>query len=123
MATATATKPTVVPTPEATPEPVKRVSHYRPQTLAFRWHESITDRPDLVAMVTQWAEKQGHLVVIKDLKRSDNVTGQSIRIGGSVREGAQLMTKETRDLIKAAGFTPDQLAEIVAAAAAKAQAS
>lgn len=121
MATDTKTRPVVVsPAADSNGEAKARVSHFRAQSLVVRWHEGITDRLDLVPLLTSWAEKNGHMVQVRDLTRGDKVTGQSVRIGGTVREGAQLMTKATRDLIKAAGFTPDQIAEIIAQAAAKA---
>jgi hypothetical protein len=90
----------------------KRVSHFNAQTISVRWHEDITERLDLVPTLVKWAESKGHLVTVNDTAR-----GQSIRIGGSLRPGAGLMTKATRDLIREAGFTPEQLAEIIANAA------
>ena len=90
----------------------KRVSHFNAQTISVRWHEDITERLDLVPTLVKWAESKGHLVQVTDTAR-----GQSIRIGGSLRPGAGLMTKATRDLIREAGFTPEQLAEIIEQAA------
>jgi hypothetical protein len=98
---------------EAEPEAsAKRVSHFRAQNLTIRWHEDIVERLDVVPTLVKWAESKGHLVQV-----TDTVRGQSVRIGGSLRPGAGLMTKATRDLIREAGFTPEQLAEIIERAA------
>lgn len=107
MATATQAKPTVVA--EAKP---KRTSNFQAQTISVRWAKDIVERLDLVPTLVKWAESKGHLVQVRDTNR-----GQSIRIGGSLRPGAGLMTKATRDLIREAGFTPEQLAEIIERAA------
>ncbi len=114
MANATATPATAWTEP--TPAAAAKANNFRRQVIRLRWHRDVdaAGALDLVSTVVKWAESKGHICVVADGKG-----GTSIRVGGTARPGAQLMTRETRELVKASGITADELASLVAAEAAR----
>jgi hypothetical protein len=116
MANATATPAPVATEPTAAAEAKAKANNFRRQVIRLRWHRDVdaAGALDLVSTVVKWAESKGHICVV-----ADGIGGTSIRVGGTPRPGAQLMTRETRELVKASGITADELASLVAAEAAR----
>lgn len=102
-------KPTVVKPEPAVKAPAK-ASEFHTQIVRIRWHREVSMRLEIVPTLVKWAEGNGHLVQVKDARTGD---GKIVRIGGKLAPGSILMTKETREFIKAQNLTADELDRIV----------
>jgi hypothetical protein len=92
-----------------TPAPAKRESSFRTQNIGIRWHKDVNPQLDVVAGLEAWAKKNGHLIQVRETAR-----GKVVRIGGTERTG-QLMSKEMRERVRAAGLSKDELEKLLEA--------